>query len=214
MTATPPACNSQNTSPCPELEPKGSSDSLSPPGSKSRHWSRLLPLPRWTRLGATSLHPGALGRALLGGGHGAVLGNLLLGAAPPREPVVVPELAEALGHALRRQPRLGVVVPALDERLTDHLDALQGAQTQRPWGGSHQQRLAPRAASAPSEFWGPFHVCSGGSLWDLMLLSWGRCFLFGVFFFRKPYYNIFSALVGTVISGHVVWYNKNTDASD
>lgn len=45
---------------------------------------------------------------------------------------MVPELAEALGHALRRQPGLGVVVPALDERLTHHLDALQQAQRQRP----------------------------------------------------------------------------------
>lgn len=41
---------------------------------------------------------------------------------------MVLELAEALGHALCRQPGLGVVVPALDEGLTHHLDALQGAQ--------------------------------------------------------------------------------------
>lgn len=186
MTATSPACNSQNTSPCPELEPKGSSDSLSPPGSKSRHWSRLLPLPRWTRLGATSLHPGALGRALLGGGHGAVLRNLLLGAAPPREPVVVPELAEALGHALRRQPRLGVVVPALDERLTDHLDALQGAQRQRPWGG--QPPAAPRWESCFSALRilgaiSRYFTCVLGVLYGICCFCLGGVVFFLVFFF-------------------------------
>lgn len=72
------------------------------------------------------------GHALLGSGHGAVFGNLLLGAAPSREPVVVLELTEALGHALCRQPGLGVMVPALDEGLTHHLDALQGAQREQP----------------------------------------------------------------------------------
>ena len=68
---------------------------------------------------------------LLGGGHGAVFGDLLLRTAPSRELVVVPELAEALRNALRREPGLRVVVPALDERFTHHLDALQGAQREQ-----------------------------------------------------------------------------------
>lgn len=41
---------------------------------------------------------------------------------------MVLELAEALRDTLRRQPGLGVVVPALDQGFTHHLDALQRAQ--------------------------------------------------------------------------------------
>lgn len=47
MTPAPWLLTPLNTSPCPEPQLKGSSDSLSPPGSKSRHRSRLLPSPRF-----------------------------------------------------------------------------------------------------------------------------------------------------------------------
>ena len=47
------------------------------------------------------------------------------------------ELAEALRHALRREPSLGVVVPALDKGLAHHLDALWRAQREHCGGDSH-----------------------------------------------------------------------------
>lgn len=62
---------------------------------------------------------------LFGGAQRAIFGNLLLRAAPPREPVQVLQLAEALGHTLGREPGFWVVVPALGQSLTHHLDALQ-----------------------------------------------------------------------------------------
>ena len=69
---------------------------------------------------------------LLGGGHRAVFGDLLLRTASSRELVVVLELAEALHNALCREPGLGVVVPALDKSFAHHLDALQRAQREQP----------------------------------------------------------------------------------
>lgn len=122
-----------NTSPCPEPEPKGSSDSLSPPGSKSSQQSRLLPLPRWTHLGVISLRFGALGCTLLGGGHGAIFRNLLLWTASSWELVMMLELAEAFRNTLRCEPGLRVVVPALYKSFTHHLDALQRAQRKQLW---------------------------------------------------------------------------------
>ena len=77
----------------------------------------------------------ALGRPreeLFGSVEGAIFGDLLLRAAPPGEPVQVLQLAEALGHALRREPGLGVMVPAFGQRLAHRLDALQGERVHRP----------------------------------------------------------------------------------
>ena len=68
---------------------------------------------------------------LFGSAQRAIFGNLLLGAAPPREPVQVLQLAEALRHTLGRETGLWVVVPALGQRLTHHLDALKGREAHR-----------------------------------------------------------------------------------
>lgn len=125
--------NSMDTSPCLEPEPKGSRDSLSPPGSKSRHWLRLLPWWRWRCLGVTFLRFGALRCTLLGSGHGAVFRDLLFRTASSTELVVVLELAEALCDTLRCEPGLGVVIPALNKGFAHHLDALQRRQREQLW---------------------------------------------------------------------------------
>lgn len=209
MTPTPQLLIPTNTSPYLEPEPKGSSDSLSPPGSKSRHRSRLLPLPRWTRLGATSLRIGALGCALLGGGDGAVFGDLLLWTASSWELVVMLELAEALRHALRREPGLGVVVPALDKSFTHHLDALRRAQREQPWWG--QSSPKPLCESCFSALWssggGVIHGCPGGALWALLLFF---------FFFKETllqYFQHFSWYCHLRACILIV-YNKKNDALD
>lgn len=69
--------------------------------------------------------------ALFGSAQRAVFRNLLLGAAPPRESVQVLQLVEALSHTLGSEAGLRVVVPALGQSLTHHLDALQGKRSHR-----------------------------------------------------------------------------------
>lgn len=154
--------------------------------------------------------------SLLGGGHGAIFGDLLLRTASSRELVVVLELAEALRNALRREPGLGVVVPALNKSFTHHLDALQRAQREQLWWGqSPPKPVGVRVALVPSEVW--------GGVGGYSHVSW-RCFMVPVatvmgpcfFFKKKPHYNIFSTLVITVIAGHIFWYflTRKNDALD
>lgn len=62
---------------------------------------------------------------LFGSVQRAIFGNLLLGAAPPGESVQVLQLAKAFCHALGCKTSFWVMVPALSQCLTHHLDALQ-----------------------------------------------------------------------------------------
>lgn len=120
---------------------------------------------------------GALGCALLGRGHGAVFRDLLFRTAPSAELAVVPELAEALGDTLRREPGLGVVVPALDQGFAHHLDALRGRQGEQRERDGHRQTPRAGVAAVPSEAQRVTHLCPGGALGALLLLSEGQAFL-------------------------------------
>lgn len=216
MTPTPWLLIPMNTSPCPEPEPKGSGDSLSPPGSKSRHWSRLLPLPRWMHLGATFLHFGALGCTLLGSGHGAVFGDLLLWTASSRELVVVLELAKTLRNALCREPGLRVVVPALNKSFAHHLDALQRAQREQPWWG--QSPPKPMCQSCFSALWSSgVYSCVSWRCFMGSAATVGGVHAFLFFFFFKEtllqyfqHFNCYCHFWACVL----IPYNKKKDALD
>lgn len=70
-------------------------------------------------------------------------------------------------------------------------------------GASHHQNPCVRVALVPSEVQGYIHVFPGGASWALLLLLGGCMLFFSFFFLKKPYYNIFSTLIVTVISEHV-----------
>lgn len=66
-------------------------------------------------------------RLLLGTVHRALFGDLFFRTASSGERVLVLEIIEPLSYALRSETRLRVVVPALDKRLANLLDALKCA---------------------------------------------------------------------------------------
>lgn len=107
-------------------------------GASRKHWFRVrgsFPLPlffgdRGSLFRSAQPAPGEL----FGSVQRAIFGNLLLGAAPPREPVQVLQFTEALCHALGREPGLRVMVPALGQSLAHHLDALRWERSHRSHG--------------------------------------------------------------------------------
>ena len=105
------------------------------PGASRKHWFRVrgsFPLPLFFGdRGSLFRSAQPAPRELFGSVQRAIFGNLLLGAAPPREPVQVLQFTEALCHALGREPGLRVMVPALGQSLAHHLDALR-------WERSHK----------------------------------------------------------------------------
>lgn len=104
-----------------------------------------------------SAQPGRLAE-LFGSVQGAMFRNLLFRAAPPRESVQMLQLAEAFCHALRSEPGLGVMVPALGQCLTHCLDALQGKMVHRHLrvsGGSRGQGSFPQPPPGPQHHLSP-----------------------------------------------------------